>query len=80
VFKTIRPLYTGTLTWNSKIKRVDEKAAKNQIKTAQVAYFEVEGKKVQVMTHVTINFTKFEDMELFEKAYKEAVASLPKPQ
>jgi len=46
VFKTIRPLYTGTLTWNSKIKRVDEKAAKNQIKTAQVGYFEEKGKKV----------------------------------
>lgn len=72
-------MYVGQLTHNSKIRRVEEKAAKNQVKTAQVSTFETEKVKQMVLTYCTINFAKFEDMEAFEKEYKDAVESLPKP-
>lgn len=63
-------MYVGQLVHNSKIRRVDEKAAKNQVKTAQITTFETEKGKQMIMTYCTINFAKFEDMEVFEKEYK----------
>ena len=73
VFKTaLKPLYVGQLSGaNSKIKRVAEKAAKNQLKTAQI-YRDPKDNKM-VLTFCTINFKKFEDMEEFEKLYLKAI-------
>lgn len=36
VFRTIRPLYIANLVHTSKVRRVEEKAHKNQLKCAQV--------------------------------------------
>jgi len=77
VFRTIRPMYVGTLVATSKIRRVEEKSHKHQIKTSQVFTDPKDNKKV--LSYCTINFSKFEDMETFEKEYKKAVESLPKP-
>lgn len=77
VYKTIKPLYVGQLIVSSKFRRVEEKAGKHQLKTSQVFTDPKDGKKV--LTYVTINFNKLEDLEEFEKEYKQAVDSLPKP-
>lgn len=77
VFRTIRPMYVGTLLSTSKIRRVEEKSHKHQIKTSQMFTDPKDNKKV--LSYCTINFSKFEDMETFEKEYKLAVESLPKP-
>lgn len=72
VFKTaLKPLYVGQISDKSKFKRVEEKAAKNQVKTAQV-YRDPRDSKM-VLTYCTINFNKFEEMEEFEKLYKKAI-------
>lgn len=77
VFKTMRPLYVGNVVHSSKVKRVEEKAHKHQLKVAQV-WTDPSDKKT-TMSFCTINFNKFEDMTAFEAEYKKAFESLPKP-
>jgi hypothetical protein len=77
VFKTIRPLYIGNIVHSSKVKRVEEKAHKHQLKVAQVWRDPADGKTS--MSFCTINFNKFEDMTSFEAEFKKAYESLPKP-
>lgn len=68
---TLKPLYVGQLCDKSKMRRVPEKAAKHQLKTAQVLTEtklneQKQTEKKQVLTYCAINFAKFEDLEQFE--------------
>lgn len=69
---TSRPLFTGTIFKNSKIKRVEEKAAKHQLKIA--VHSRLEGKLEASFS--TINFSSYEDMENFEKEFNQAIKKL----
>lgn len=75
VFKTttLQILYMGQLSQQSKHRRVPEKAQKHQLKTAQV-FTNNQGQKA--LTYCAINFARFEDMEVFEGQYKEAMATI----
>ena len=67
----LKPLYVGELlSGKSKIRRIEEKAAKHAVKTAQVMS-DAEGKKH--FTFVEIHFSRHEDMEAFEKEYQSAL-------
>jgi hypothetical protein len=70
----LKPLYVGELLGGkSKIRRIEEKAAKHAVKTAQVMS-DAQGKKH--FTFVEIHFSRHEDMEAFEKEYKDALEFL----
>ena len=74
IFKspTSRVLFTGTIFKNSKLKRVEEKAAKHQLKIA--VHMRKEGKLES--SFATINFSCFEDMEDYEKEFNSAIKKL----
>ena len=66
------PLFSGTMFKNSKIRRVEEKAAKNQLKIA--VHMRQDGKLEQAFAK--INFMSFEDMQSFEKEFNQAITKL----
>ena len=69
-----KPLFTGILTVSSRIKRVEEKAAKHQLKIA-VLHSDPATKK-HTLTHCTCNFSRHEDMVNYETEFKKATEAL----
>ena len=69
-----KPLFTGILTVSSRIKRVEEKAAKHQLKIA-VLHSDPATKK-NTLTHCTCNFGRHEDMANYETEFKKAIEVL----
>ena len=61
---TSRILFTGVIAKNSKIKRIEEKASKHQLKIAVMAKIPP-GTKMEP-SFVTINFNSYEDMVAYE--------------
>jgi predicted lipoprotein len=68
---TSRPLFTGVIMKNSKIKRVEEKASKHQLKIAVM----IKGAKLET-SFATINFNSYEDMVAYEKEFAKAIEKL----
>jgi proline dehydrogenase len=69
---TSRPLYTAIIAKNSKIKRIEEKASRHQLK---IAVMMKTGAKNE-LSHATINFMTFEDMKKYEEEFEAAVKKL----
>lgn len=69
---TSRPLYTAIIAKNSKIKRVEEKAGKHQLK---IAVMMKSGAKNE-LSYATINFNSFEDMKVYEEEFEKATKKL----
>ena len=75
VFRSaVKPLFTGIVTVQSRIKRVEEKAAKHQLKIA-VLHSDPVTKK-NTLTHCTCNFGRHEDMANYETEFKKAIEVL----
>ena len=69
---TSRPLFTGVILKNSKIKRVDEKASKHQLK---IAVMIKTGAKLET-SFALINFNSYEDMVTYETEFTKAIEKL----
>ena len=69
---TSRPLYTAIIVKNSKIKRVEEKASRHQLK---IAVMMKTGSKSE-LSYATINFNSFEDMKTYEEEFEKAIKKL----
>ena len=66
-----KPLFTGVISISSRIKRVEEKAAKHQLKIAVMMKDPVTKKLIQ--TYCTCNFSRHEDMVAYEEEFGKAV-------
>ena len=69
-----KPLFTGVLTVTSKSRRIEEKAAKHQLKIAVLYTEPATGKRA--LAHCTCNFTRHEDMASYEEEFGKAVECL----
>ena len=69
-----KPLFSALLTVGSRCKRVEEKAAKHQLKIAVLYTEPASGKRIPA--HCTCNFTRHEDMVSYEEEFGKAVESL----
>jgi predicted transcriptional regulator len=67
-----RVLFTGLMSKSSKIRRVEEKSSKHQLKIAVNA--KIAGKFEA--SHATINFASYEDMVSFEQEFDKAIKKL----
>jgi len=65
-------LFTGVILKNSKIKRVDEKASKHQLK---IAVMIKTGTKLET-SFALINFNSYEDMVAYETEFTKAIEKL----
>ena len=70
----MKPLFSGVISGQSRIKRVEEKAAKHQLKIAVIMTDPASKQRLQ--TFCNINFARHEDMISYEEAFGSAMKLL----
>ena len=70
----MKSLFTGLISTQSRIKRVEEKAAKHQLKVAVIV--RDPATKASVNTFYTCNFARHEDLVSYETEFGKAIAHL----
>lgn len=76
VFRTtIKPLFVGQFDKDkSRIRRVEEKASKHQLKIALVKIDPAT--KQRQLTYCVVGFHRFEEMEQYEKEFNKVIEEL----